>query len=177
MKECFSCHKGLERALLYNMEVDYCPQCGGIWFDEGELRLAKDIKDENLKWLDVDLWNDEKKFKVSKGKKICPVDRLPLYEVEYGDSGIKVDVCNICKGIWLDKGEFNKIINYLKVKANWEILNKYYRNLAKEATEVFIGPETVRKELEDLLIILKLFNYKFITQRPTIAGIISKLPK
>ena len=159
------------------MEVDYCPQCGGIWFDADELRLAKDMKDENLKWLDVDLWDDEKKFKVSKGKKICPVDRLPLYEVEYGDSGIKVDVCNICKGIWLDKGEFKKIINYLKGKANWEILNKYYRNLAKEATEVFIGPETVRKELEDLLIILKLFNYKFITQRPTIAGIISKLPK
>jgi len=177
MKECFSCHKGLERALLYNMEVDYCPQCGGIWFDEDELRLAKDMKDENLKWLDVDLWDDEKKFKVSKGRKICPVDRLPLYEVEYGDSGIKVDVCSICKGIWLDKGEFKKIINYLKGKANWEILNKYYRNLAKEAMEVFIGPETVREELEDFLIILKLFNYKFITQRPTIAGIISKLPK
>ena len=55
MKECFSCNKDLERALLYNIEVDYCPQCQGVWFDEDELRQAKDKKDENLKWLDVDL--------------------------------------------------------------------------------------------------------------------------
>ncbi len=177
MKECFLCHKDLEKALLYNIEVDYCPDCHGIWIEEDELRLAKDRKDENLKWLDIDLWDDEKKFKISKGNKLCPVHRLPLYEVEYGDSKIKVDVCSICHGIWLDRGEFKQIIDYLKEKANWEILNNYYRNLGKEALEVFIGPESVRQEVEDLLIILKLFNYKFLTQRPTIAGIISKMPK
>ncbi len=177
MKECFSCKKETERALLYNVEVDYCPKCLGMWFEEDELRLAKDMKDENLKWIDIDLWEDEAKFKISKGGKLCPTDRLPLYEVEYGDSGIRVDVCNICRGIWLDKGEFKQIIRYLKEKANWEILNNYYRNLAGEAVEVFIGPETVREEIEDFLIILKLFNYKFLTQRPKIAKIISGLPK
>ncbi len=177
MKECFSCNKDLERALLYNIEVDYCPQCQGVWFDEDELRQAKDKKDENLKWLDVDLWSDEKKFRISRGNKLCPIDRLPLYEVEYGDSGIKVDLCNICKGVWLDKGEFRQIVNYLKRKANWEVLNRYYSNLTREALEVFVGPESIRSEIEDFLTILRLFNFKFSAQKPTIARIISKMPK
>ena len=177
MKECFLCKEKMERALLYNVEIDYCPKCLGMWFEEDELRLAKDMKDENLKWLDVDLWADDSKFKISRGKKLCPTDRLPLYEVEYGDSGIKVDVCSICKGVWLDKGEFKQIISYLKEKANWEVLNNYYKNLVEEAVEVFIGPETVREEIEDFLIILRLFNYKFLTQQPKISKIISGLPK
>ncbi len=177
MKECFKCKKELERALLYNIEIDYCPQCQGMWFDEDELRQAKDKKDENLKWLDVDLWQDESKFRISRGNKLCPIDRLPLYEVEYGDSGIKVDLCIICKGIWLDKGEFKQIISYLKERADWEILNNYYHNLMEEALEVFIGPETVREEVEDILTILRLFNFKFLVQKPIISKIISRMPK
>ena len=177
IKECFLCKVKLERALLYNVEIDYCPKCSGIWFDEDELRQAKDQKDENLKWLDVDLWKDESKLKASRSGKLCPVDRLPLYEIEYADSGVKVDICNICKGIWLDRDEFKQIISYLKNRADWNILNSYYKSLAEEAIEVFIGPETIREEMGDLLTIIKLFNYKFLTQHPKISKIISGLPK
>jgi Zn-finger nucleic acid-binding protein len=176
-KECFSCGIKMERALINNVEIDYCPKCLGLWFDEDELRLAKDGKDENLKWFDVDLWKNKLKLKVSRKEKLCPVDRLPLYEVDYDDSGIKVDVCNVCKGIWLDRGEFKKIIKYLQEKSDWEVLNNYYKNLGKEAVEIFIGPETVREEIEDFMVILKLFKYKFISQHPKISEIILGLPK
>ncbi len=177
MIECFSCKEELEKALFYGVEVDHCPKCMGLWFDEDELRLAKDKKDEDLKWLDVDLWKDSAKFKISKGEKSCPSCRFPLYEVNYGDSSIKVDICNVCKGVWLDRGEFKQIIDYLKDKADWKVLNNYYKSLGGEALEIFIGPETLREEIEDFLIILKLFKYKFLTQHPNISKIISNLPK
>ncbi len=174
---CFTCKEELKKATFYDIEVDYCPKCFGLWFEEDELRLAKDKKDDNLKWLDIDLWKDKRRFKIARGKKICPECRLPLYEVDYGDSKIKVDLCNICKGVWLDRGEFKAIMEYLKEKADSEILNNYAKNLAEETLEIFIGPETIRSEIEDFVTILRLFKYKFATQHPKISQIISGLPK
>ncbi len=174
---CPKCKKDLEKAIFYNTEVDYCPQCLGMFFEEDELRLAKDAKDKNLAWLDVDLWRDERKFKLNYGIRLCPYCRVPLYEVYYGASGIIVDVCNICQGIWLDRGEFKKIINYLKETADKKVLNEYSKSLWEEFREIFIGPETFREEVYDFLVLLKLLNYKFLAQRPKISKMIFLLPK
>ncbi len=169
--------KTLAKAIFYNTEVDYCPACLGIFFDEDELRQVKDAKDKNLSWLDIDLWQDEKKFKISRGQRLCPSCRLPLYEVYYGQSGIVVDVCNVCHGTWLDRGEFKKIIDYLRETGDWKILNKYAQALSEEFWEIFTGPETLKEELLDFLIILKVLNYKFAVRHPKIAEIISNLPR
>lgn len=174
---CPTCKKQLSKTTFRNTDIDYCDSCFGLWFEEDELRLAKDKKDENINWLDIDLWQDNSKLKVSCCNRFCPKCRLPLYEVEYGDSGIKIDICNICRGVWLDRGEFKKIIDYLRKKAGYEILNNYTKNLVQELGEVFVGPETLKEEIADLLTVLKLLNYKLITQYPKIAGIISGLPK
>ncbi len=174
---CPDCKVEMEKALLAGVEVDFCPRCLGLWFQEKELDQAKDQKDKNLRWLDTDLWKDEEKFRISRGSKFCPECRLPLYETEYGDSRIKVDVCNICRGIWLDRGEFKKIVSYLKEKADYEILNNYLKNLKEEFGEIFEGPESLQDEVDDFLTVLKLLRYKFAAQHPGIARIISSLPK
>ena len=174
---CPHCKIKLLSAILHNIEVDYCPQCFGLWFEEDELRWAKDEKDKDLKWLDIDLWKDEKKFKISYGIRLCPSCRLPLYEVYYGDSGIIVDVCNLCQGIWLDRAEFKKITNWLKERADKEVLNNYARNLLEDFSEIFIGPETLREEILDFLTILKLLKYKFTAKHSIISQIILQLPK
>ena len=102
---CPICKKQqLEKEIFQNVGVDYCPACLGIWFEENELRWAKDAKDKELNWLDIDLWKNPEKFKISRGqRRLCPSCRMPLYEVYYGDSGVVVDVCNLCHGVWLDR--------------------------------------------------------------------------
>jgi len=100
---CPVCGNKLDKALFNKVEVDICPSCLGMWFEEDELRWAKDSKDQRLTWLDVDLWEDETKLRVSSQDKLCPCCRLPLYEVRYGDSEVKVDLCNVCHGVWLDR--------------------------------------------------------------------------
>lgn len=39
---------------------------------------------------------------------ICPVDGAVLVPVER--SGIEIDHCPTCRGVWLDRGELDKII-------------------------------------------------------------------
>ena len=38
----------------------------------------------------------------------CPVDGAPLVMSER--SGIEIDYCPTCRGVWLDRGELDKII-------------------------------------------------------------------
>ena len=174
---CPRCEKELEKAIFYNTEVDYCSQCLGIFFEEDELRQSKDERDRGLRWLDIDLWKDKNKFKIAYGIRLCPFCRLPLYEIYYADSRVIVDVCNVCKGIWLDRGEFKKIVEYLKKQAEYEILNDYVKTLSEEFWEIFTGPETLKEEVLDFLTIFKIINYKFLVQHPHLSNIISNLPR
>lgn len=177
MIHCPHCKKSLKKSILHNTEINYCSSCLGLWFEKDELRQAKDAKDEQLNWLDIDLWKDKTKFRVSPGQTLCPSCRLPLYKTQYGDSDIKVDVCNMCQGIWLDRGEFKKITDYLKKRSDYEIFDNYSKNLLKEAMEVLTGPETLKEEASDFLTVLKLLNYKILAQHPILAKLISQLPK
>jgi len=177
MKKCLHCNLKLDQALLTGVEVDYCPSCYGLWFEEDELEWAKDEKDRNLRWFDIDLWKDPVKFQVSKGRKLCPVDRLPFYEVRYGDSNVKVDACNLCYGIWLDRGEFIAIVEYLKEKGHQEVMHRYAQNLLQELWEVFSGPEMLHEEILDLLAVLKILRYKFAAQHPVLSRLMLSLPR
>ncbi len=167
----------MKKAVFYNTEVDYCPQCLGVWFSEDELRQAKDQKDPSLQWLDVDLWEDKTKFQVGKTAKVCPIDFVPLYQIQYNGSETKVDLCDTCHGIWLNRGEFKKIIDYLKTKKADELLHHYLSSLVEEGKEIFVGPESFREEVDDFLMLVKLFNDKFVIQHPNISQIILGLPK
>lgn len=46
--------------------------------------------------------------------RFCPQDGAALMEFEYEEhSGIKMDYCPQCQGIWLDAGELPRLLNYL----------------------------------------------------------------
>ena len=38
----------------------------------------------------------------------CPIDGTPLHITER--SGVEIDYCPACRGVWLDRGELDKII-------------------------------------------------------------------
>ncbi len=178
-----------EKIKIGDVEINKCPSCEGLWFEKDELRLAKDkklpdakwldieLEDKSLNWFHVDLWKDSVEFKAEKDTRLCPECEIPLYKIEYGDSGVEVDVCGICKGLWLDRGEYKKIINYVKKTADYEVLNNYAKNLASETKEIFIGPESMGSEIVDLIILTKLFKYKLAVQYPNIAKILLDVPK
>ncbi|MCP6726437.1 MAG: zf-TFIIB domain-containing protein [Patescibacteria group bacterium] len=177
MKYCPTCNISLEKSFVAGVEVDNCPRCYGLFFEEYELAQAKDARDRDLRWLDIELWRDPEHFHVASGKKMCPADRMPMYEVRYGDSSIRVDVCNVCRGVWLDRGEFKDIIGYLRKEANEKVLHHYLHTVSEELWEVFSGPEILREELLDFIAVVKLMQYKFAAQHPALTQLIVSLPK
>jgi Zn-finger nucleic acid-binding protein len=175
--KCPKCEEQLKEVPFQGVKIDSCSSCKGYWFEDGELRKAKDEKEESLNWMDVDLWENEANFRISKNEILCPDCGMPLYEVNYGDSNIKIDVCNVCEGMWLDEGEFRKIIKYLKDKGGDKIMQEYFKTLLEETGEVFLGPESLEDEVKDVLTVLSLLKYRFAGKHPFISETISKLPK
>ncbi len=64
---------------------------------------------------------------------ICPRCNSEL--IETAKHGVVIDHCNICGGIWLDKGEMAKIISQLK-KAE-SSLDEEFKPLWKEKHEYY----------------------------------------
>jgi uncharacterized protein len=60
--------------------------------------------------------------------RLCPVDSTELRRIER--SGVHVDACPSCRGIWLDRGELDKILErsatHYSSKANYESDYKRY---------------------------------------------------
>ena len=159
-----------------SVSVDMCSICGGLWFEAEELRKAKDEEDKFSNWFDFDLWKDSEVFVATEGDRVCPTDDTKLHKLKYGDSIIEIDACRKCNGIWLDKEEFEKIMVYVKNQSSYEVLNNYTKNLIQEGKEVVNGPESFKSELADVLMLTKLFQYKFATQHPGITTVLVNLP-
>ncbi|OGE74441.1 MAG: hypothetical protein A3I07_00800 [Candidatus Doudnabacteria bacterium RIFCSPLOWO2_02_FULL_42_9] len=173
--KCPNNHESFQEIKFGNVKVDRCSECEGLWFNHDELRQAKDVQDEYAKWFDVDLWKDEKDFKSTSSTKLCPIDNVPLYEIDYGNSGVKIDACKTCQGIWLDKDEFKHLIDYIKKSYPYDLAFNYTKSILEEGKEIFTGPESLKSEITDFLLLVKLVQFKVFIS-PTLTNVILNLP-
>ena len=174
---CPKCNNKLTQTKINGAQVNYCDNCGGIWFDKDELKLVRDERDKNLSWLDFDLWNDKDKLSVS-GKSInCPRDGKPLFKIKCGNTGVMIDICLECRGVWLDKNELDKIISELKEKVDSETIPEYINDLGMEVEKLITHQGKIWVEAKHIAIIMKLIEYRFMSQHPDLAKMISELPK
>jgi Zn-finger nucleic acid-binding protein len=84
-------------------------ETGGHWLPRGQMQvLAEEQLDHELPPL---LEIDETTMHHS--GRFCPEDGLEMVEYEFADSGIKVEQCLSCQGVWLDAGELKKLMAYV----------------------------------------------------------------
>jgi Zn-finger nucleic acid-binding protein len=97
---CPRCHIDLYLIERGGENLDICRKCGGIWFDPNELddlmgkgspvelliRITDSLKGEDL---------------------LCPECEKKMTTKEIYD--VYVDLCEDCKGIWMDLGETEKV--------------------------------------------------------------------
>jgi uncharacterized protein len=165
--KCPSCQKKeFMEVSVDGAMLDFCTHCLGLWFEEGELRKATDETADLYRWMDTDIWQDQGMFKAGESERICPIDQIAMRHVHYGDSSITIDACKQCGGVWLDRGEFQRIAAYTRREGSQEIWGRYYEVLKKQAEEIFTGPDSLREEVEDLLMVVKFFKYRFIAKHP-----------
>jgi len=166
---CPRCKKELKKEEFHGVSIDRCASCNGVWFDRGELKKAKDNTDENLRWLNVDLFEEkEGKYRRTEGDKKCPVDVDMMEAHEYVGSNVSVDICPTCKGVWLDAREFEKIINFLHKKIYSESAKEYSVDAVKQLLEIGTGGEDIASEVKDFFIVTKLLESRFVVEHPFI---------
>lgn len=87
--------------------LDECKQCGGLFFDQGEMFAALGAKADNSYWD-----RDGVASPMKDGHVKCPRCRaeMHLQDISHEGTHVEIDRCGECGGIYLDKGEAEKII-------------------------------------------------------------------
>ena len=73
----------------------------------------------------------------------CPVDHEPLIMMER--SSVEIDYCPKCRGVWLDRGELDKIVERSAVSApqpqgqQYAERDRYAQQPQKKKRESFLG--------------------------------------
>jgi len=167
---CPNCSKELASKDCNEIEIHQCVNCGGKWFDRGQLNNAKDNENENLGWLDFDPFGkDAEALSTQSEGKECPICSKNMSSLKYSKSNIIIDKCKSCEGVWLDSDEFGKIIKYIENIINTESAKDYSKDTFKQFIKVITGPESVGSEIKDLLALVKLLEMRVATEHPRFA--------
>jgi Zn-finger nucleic acid-binding protein len=152
--------------MIKDVEVDECNQCKGIWFEDDELRKAKDSADSDLNWIDFEIWKHKDKSQARARNLACPQCSQTLVAVAYADTGVEIDYCPECKGTWLDKGEFKKVIDALTDELLTKSFSEYIKASLEEAKEIITGSESFVSEWKDFATVFRMMQYRLFVENP-----------
>ncbi|MBK9098189.1 MAG: zf-TFIIB domain-containing protein [bacterium] len=117
---CPACKDPMIVLELEQVEVDYCTSCSGVWLDAGELELLLET-DEERKAL-INLFKEAADVKEKSYD--CPICGKQMKKSEIGEKGkVVVDKCRKNHGIWFDKGELKKVVEFGSVNKKNKIIN------------------------------------------------------
>ncbi len=97
--------------------------------------------------------------------------------MDYGESAILVDICGHCGGTWLDKGEYDRIVERLEKVVDSSTVDDYLKDVREEFREVIDGSESPGSELSDPSKVLYLLELRFTIEHPAVQSFLDALPK
>ncbi|MGD2175866.1 MAG: zf-TFIIB domain-containing protein [Candidatus Brocadiaceae bacterium] len=176
-RACPVCGESLARYSAHGVDFEACPRCKGIWLDREELRALKDRSSGelwgSLRWLDDEVDAIESAHAVASGRDCPECEGAELRATTFGTSSVVLDVCPSCRGVWIDRGEFREILQYLKGQLEGMSPEEIREHFRQELREIAHGPEGPIGELRDALAALgALINVK-ILEHPKLAGLLS----
>jgi Zn-finger nucleic acid-binding protein len=113
--QCPKCHQTLEGIDYEGVHIETCPACGGDWLDAGQLGSIVQARKGRF--------NEQECLAIAQAATItgtklaglnrhltCPTCGGTTNPENYGDdTGLIVDKCTSCHGVWLERGEIEKI--------------------------------------------------------------------
>ncbi|UDQ97431.1 zf-TFIIB domain-containing protein [Lentisphaerota bacterium WC36G] len=118
--KCAKCDGKMCKKNVDGVDIDICGKCSGVWFDFDRLEqvLVRDYLGTLHLRPQKSALDDEK-------SQCCPRcgDDGKIINVKHQKQDITLEKCNVCSGIWLDKGEFDLLKGQKSLRAN---LKKFF---------------------------------------------------
>ena len=115
---CPVCRLPLLTVEVKDIELDYCAEDFGVWFDEGEIEALLESHAPILTW----------DSSGEKGKKRCPRCNAKMH-LFYPVEGLELDICPNGDGIWFDAGEVEQLANALQQRNDRPHLDTIFSQL------------------------------------------------
>ncbi len=154
---CPRCSTDLEKHSSDDMEIDLCPDCGGIWLDKGEFRMA--TAESNV-YRDFKLTEEYSRPSINNDFSYINCvrcNKLMIRENFKRISGVMIDRCGR-HGVWLDSGELEKIRHFI---ADGGLDRAQNKDIARNSQELKDISTTVN-ETAFMVKLLHRFNVKRI---------------
>lgn len=144
-RQCPDCKIDLRTENLMGIDLDVCPDCAGIYFDDGEMMRLKDLGGDAMSDLDDMVLPDEDasiEEDLGASKRMCPKCHEQMHGYNYlYTSKVRLDGCPTCGGTWVEHGELKAMQLALSDAKVQPINESVMRRLVHEAV---IGEEMVK---------------------------------
>jgi Zn-finger nucleic acid-binding protein len=108
---CVVCKNPMVTLELDQVEIDYCPSCGGIWLDAGELEALLEDSAAAGRLLQA----TSALTRGETGPRRCPICRKRMHTATIpAPSPVELDCCPRRDGIWFDRGELEDVVRFIE---------------------------------------------------------------
>jgi Zn-finger nucleic acid-binding protein len=139
---CPVCKKDALIVEYNRIELDYCPSCGGVWFDAGELELLLEAAGlgDHQRFLNNIAGAPE--AATTEKKRKCPICRHKMKKSYIDkDKKVLVDICHVGDGIWFDGGEVSQLIKEISAESPEKGVSKGVLNFIGEMLQCQAQPQ------------------------------------
>jgi len=106
------------------IELDFCLQCSGVWFDSQELDLLVSSISLNNKQQDQGDLLIPQPAKTDERRRKCPICGIKMDKVWLGsEPKVLIDSCSRGDGLWFDGGELHQVVHQIKDGTKEDIIS------------------------------------------------------
>ena len=133
--DCLRCSSHMKKVDMEGVLVDLCENCKGVWLDVNELDMLKYDDGKSPAELAAEVHHEvlAEKRRLLTTVGMCPkCQRQPL--VPFIRSGVELDQCPACSGLFFDNGELQKILAAERngVKKFFYVIKKNFKRNRKK---------------------------------------------
>jgi Zn-finger nucleic acid-binding protein len=137
---CPACRQPMIVVEYKRIELDFCPNCHGTWFDHGELELllesAAVIEEPSF----IQNVLNTPDARTGEKKRRCPICGKKMRKVHAGDNaGVLLDACGQGDGLWFDGGEVDRFVDIVDEETHRETGHDHIFSFMKEVFKVPTG--------------------------------------
>jgi uncharacterized protein len=137
---CPACRHQMMVVEYKKIELDFCPNCHGTWFDQGELELMLESVAGKKETSFIAGILDGPPAITGEQRRPCPVCGKKMTKVRTGDNnGLLLDVCRQKDGIWFDGGEVDQLVDLIEDDMHVKTDHYHVFNFMKDVFKTPVG--------------------------------------